>query len=313
LDYRPGPRDLSIYVRGNPNRPGPVVARSFLTVLSKKPTPSPFTNGSGRLELAKAITTDAAALAARVIVNRIWLAHFGRGLVTTPSNFGRQGARPTHPKLLDDLAARFIKSGWSIKSLHREILNSATWRQSSRSAIRHAKLDPGNQWLSRMNRRRLTFESWRDAMLSASGLLDATAGGPSQSLENAKNRRRTLYGTVHRREMSTTLQIHDFPDPTQHSPKRSSTVTALQGLYALNGPLLAAQSSGLAERLQRESSNDKDRIERAYWLLFSRPPSGRELQLGLEFVKGSVRHKRTALWRQYAHVLLASNEFLFVD
>jgi hypothetical protein len=131
LEYRPGPRDLPLFVRGDPNRTGPIVPRRFLTVLSPDGTPELFKNGSGRLELAQAITTDAAPLAARVMVNRIWLEHFGRGLVETPSDFGKQGARPTHPELLDDLSARFIAGGWSIKDLHREIVLSATWQQSS--------------------------------------------------------------------------------------------------------------------------------------------------------------------------------------
>ncbi len=270
LEYRPGPQDLPLFVRGDPNRPGPIVPRRFLTVLSKNGKPEPFTNGSGRLELAKAITTDSASLAARVIVNRIWLEHFGRGLVETPSDFGVQGARPTHPELLDDLAARFIAGGWSIKNLHREILLSATWRQSSAYDETKAKADPDNKWLSRMNRRRLDFEPWRDAMLSASGALDLTLGGPSLELEAETNHRRTLYATIHRHEMSTTLQIHDFPDPAQHSPKRNPTVTALQGLYALNGPLLKSQAKALAERIQKECGDDPAaRIEWAYWLFYS--------------------------------------------
>ncbi len=181
LEYRQGPRDLPLFIRGNPNRPGPVTPRRFLAVLSQgdaDSSPKPFQNGSGRLELARAITTDAASLAARVMVNRIWLAHFGQGLVATPSNFGSQGARPTHPELLDDLAARFISGGWSIKQLHREILLSAGWRQSSAYDEQKVAADPENRWLSRMNRRRLEFEAWRDAMLVANDALDARLGGP---------------------------------------------------------------------------------------------------------------------------------------
>ncbi len=167
LDYRPEPRDLPLYIRGNPNRPGPIVARRFLTVLSPEGEAEPFQNGSGRLDLAHAITGQAASLTARVIVNRIWLAHFGQGLVDTPSNFGQQGSRPSHPQLLDDLAARFMAEGWSIKQLHREILLSAAWRQNSAVDPERHQTDPENRWLSRMNRRRVEFESWRDAMLSA--------------------------------------------------------------------------------------------------------------------------------------------------
>jgi hypothetical protein len=318
LDYQPEPRDLPLFIRGNANRPGPIVPRRFLTVLSPAldtaAAPEPFRNGSGRLELAHAITSEAASLTARVIVNRIWLAHFGSGLVATPSNFGEQGERPSHPELLDDLAARFIANGWSIKWLHREILLSATWQQSSELNKQEPTSDPGNRWLSRMNRQRLDFESWRDAILAASGVLDLLTGGQSIAVDSAKNHRRTIYSTVHRRDMSTTLTIHDFPDPTQHSPMRSSTTTPLQGLYALNGPLLTQQSDALVERLRKEVPDDNDeQIDRAYWLVYGRPPTEVELRLGREFVDDSRADNKLAAWQQYAHVLLASNELLFVD
>ncbi len=312
LDYRAGPQDLPLFIRGNPNRPGPVVPRRFVKVLAKDSPPFGGST-SGRLELAQAITTDAAALTARVMVNRIWLAHFGQGIVATPSDFGRQGSLPTHPELLDDLAARFIAGGWSLKGLHREMLMSRTWQQSSQYDEQQAEIDPANRWLSRMNHRRLDFEGWRDAMLAASGTLDLSAGGPSIDVDVPDNRRRTLYATVHRHEMSTTLQIHDFPDPSQHSPQRSRTVTALQGLYTLNGPLLAEQSRALSDRLRREFSDDHARMRRAYWLLYSRESTEHEQQLGLDFLGDAAGDERAARWTQYAHALLASNEFLFVD
>ena len=317
LDYRAEPRDLPLFIRGNPNRPGPIVPRRFLTVLSRDNNatkPKPFARGSGRLDLAQAITTDAASLAARVIVNRIWLSHFGSGLVSTPSNFGRQGTLPTHPELLDDMAARFTAGGWSIKQFHREILLSATWQQSSAFDEQRTKADPGNRWLSRMNRRRLDFESWRDAMLSATGVLDTSIGGASMELDQSENHRRTIYATVHRRDMSTTLTIHDFPDPTQHSPVRTATTTPLQGLYALNGPLLNQQAAALVERLQSDFADDDGaRIQHAYRLLFSRPATEDEARLGREFLGDSKDEERCKRWKQYAHVLLASNEFLYVD
>jgi len=312
LEYRPGPRDLPLFVRGDPNRPGPVVQRRFLTVLSDKPRP--FANGSGRFELARSITDDARPLAARVIVNRAWLAHFGQGLVDTPSNFGRQGSRPSHPELLDDLAARFVAGGWSLKNLHRELLLSATWQQTSNVSDQQLQADPDNRWLSRMNRRRLDFECWRDAMLAAGGMHDLSLGGPSRDLEDSGNRRRTLYATIHRRDMSTTMQIHDVPAPTQHSARRLQTVTALQGLFALNGRLLATQAQGLAERLDAERlADDRARVERAYWLLFSRAPTKRERTLGLAFLQDAAGAEKSARWQQYAHALLVSNEFQFVD
>lgn len=317
LDYRPEPRDLPLFVRGNPNRPGPVVPRRFLTVLAKwedsQAAPSKFEQGSGRLELANSITDDAASLTARVIVNRVWHEHFGRGLVDTPSNFGQLGGRPSHPELLDDLAARFIENGWSIKQLHREILLSGTWQQSSQYDEQRVSKDPENRWMSRANRRRLSFESWRDAMLAASGVLDLKLGGPSVDLESADNHRRTVYATIHRRDMSTTLTMHDFPDPTQHSPMRSITTTALQGLYALNGPLLNQQAQTLSKRLLRENDNDHQRIDDAYVLLYSRRPTNEERSAGLEYLGTPEDSQHGQHWQQYAQVLLAANELLYVD
>jgi hypothetical protein len=266
------------------------------------------------LELAQAITSDAASLAARVIVNRIWLAHFGQGIVSTPSNFGIQGGRPTHPQLLEDLSARFIANGWSIKWLHREILLSAAWQQSIEVSAEAQAIDPGNRWLSHFNRRRHDFEAWRDAMLAASGALDLTPGGVAANLDATGNRRRTLYCTVHRRELSTTFQIHDFPDANQHSPQRFSTTTALQGLYALNGPLLLEQSQLFASRLEREYPDDEAaRVDRAHWLLFSRPALPAEQKLGFEYLADVTGDERNARWKQYLHALLASSEALFLD
>lgn len=324
LEYRSEPRDLPAFIRGNPNRPGPVVPRRFLKVLSTSTAsndPESYRNGSGRLELAESIVGDAAPLSARVMVNRVWQAQFGRGIVDTPSNFGQQGNRPTHSKLLDDLAARFIAGGWSIKQLQREILLSATWRQRSVAGGHHRQIDPDNRWLWRMNRRRLTFEQWRDAALACVGNLDLAKGGPSIDLEAASNHRRTLYATVHRRDMSPTMMIHDFPDPTQHNPKRNSTVTPLQGLYVLNGPLLIGQSKKLAERRRilaerwtSESAADTHRqISDVYQVLYSREPTKSEIDAGLAFLRSGKADDRTNRWQQYAHVLLAANEFMFVD
>jgi hypothetical protein len=318
LEYRPGPRDLPVYLRGDPNRPGELVPRRFLQVLACSSDPAgepvPFSQGSGRLELAQAITAESAALAARVMVNRIWLAVFGRGLVATPSNFGQQGDAPSHPELLDDLAARFIASKWSIRTVQRELLLSATYRQSSAYDSNKVLSDPENRWLSRMNRRRLDFEGWRDSILNATGQLDWELGGLSQDLEAADNHRRTLYATIHRHEMSTTMLMHDFPDPNQHSPARSITVTPLQGLYALNGPLLSEQASQLAERLRREAPGDElAQVELAYQLLYARSPTESEIKLGLSFLKAGPPSAALERWEQYAQVLLASNELIFLD
>ena len=226
----------------------------------------------------------------------------------TPSNFGREGARPSHPLLLDDLAARFVAAGWSLKWLHREIVLSSAYRQSSGHDSRQHTLDPDNRWLWRMNRRRLEVEAWRDAMLAASGTLDQRIGGPPSDLADPSNRRRTLYGTIKRRELSDLLRLYDFPDPIAHSPGRTPTTTPLQQLLVLNSPFVQQQSSALARRLQTEGSVEA-RIRRAYRLLFGRLATDTEVKLAAEF----LRPPSAALWQQYAQVLLGSNEFLFVD
>jgi len=320
LEYRPEPQDLNLFVRGNPNRPGPVIPRRFLTVLSDDP-PQPFQDRSGRLELAEAIVDQAGPLTARVIVNRVWQTHFGRGLVDTPSNFGLLGSRPTHPELLEDLAARFVENGWSLKWLHREILHSAGYRQSSEIDPAKHSVDPENRWLWRMNRRRLEIEPWRDAMLAVAGTIDLSLGGKALPGEDASNRRRTVYVTVHRREVSKMLQLHDFPDPNLHSAQRADTTTPLQGLYLLNSPLLVELSRELAVRLWREIPDEPvERIRAAHGLLFGRPATEAEIAVALEYLAAAVADDSAGsaesppkAWELYTHALLASNEFLFVD
>ncbi|MCA8983311.1 MAG: PSD1 domain-containing protein [Planctomycetaceae bacterium] len=337
LVHRPEPQNLNLFIRGNPNRLGPVIPRRFLTVLSPG-EPEAFQQGSGRLELAQAILNDAGPLTARVIVNRVWQGHFGRGLVDTPSNFGRLGSPPTHPELLEDLTARFVENGWSLKWLHREIVLSATYQQASSHDGQKFAIDPDNHWLWRMNRRRLDVEPWRDAMLAVSGQLDLSQGGPGLPLDELSNHRRTIYGTIHRREISKTLAMHDFPDPGLHSPQRINTTTPLQGLFLLNSPFVMEQARVLAARLQQEQpASLPDRVQRAHQLVFGRDATPAEVQLAREYIPDKPNSPQTpdsisantaepesstepvsppevdAAWVRYAHALLASNEFLFID
>ena len=313
LDYHEGmSRDLELQKRGNPNDVGDAVQRRFLTAFpTKNGKPRVFTKGSGRLELAEAIVEDAAPLTARVMVNRVWKHHFGPGLVDSPSEFGNTGDVPSHPALLDDLAAKFIAHGWSLKWLHREILLSATWQQSSISPDSE-KRDPENRLYARSSRRRLDFEAWRDAMLAVNGVMDQKMGGPSMALPLEENHRRTLYGTIYRDEMDAMLRIHDVPDPASHSPARMETITPLQSLFALNGPFMQWQADALGRNLQDDSNAPlADRITRAYALLFQRAPSARELALATKFFTG--HETDAAMWSEYAQALLDSNEFLFLD
>jgi len=307
LAYRVGQaRDLRLQYRGSPTNLGETIRRRFLAVLSPGP-PRPFRRGSGRRELAEALVDPArgGSLTARVIVNRVWRLHFGHGLVTTPSNFGFQGEAPSHPRLLDDLAARFIHAGWSLKWLHREIVLSATWRQSSDPDEHRTSIDPANRWLRRMNRRRLPVEAWRDAMLAVGDRLDHRLGGSPLRLSDQGNWRRTLYARIDRRDLDKMLRLYDFPDPTGHSPKREETTTPLQQLFMLNSPFITSQSAAVTRRVR--ASGDRVRaIGELYQLLFARPPSAEEMELADEFLaEGS--------WPQYVQVLLASNEFVFVD
>jgi hypothetical protein len=315
LTYKPGePLDLAVQIRGNPAKPGRVVPRRFLTVFSAD-APAPFTEGSGRRELADAIVGSAAPLSARVIVNRTWALHFGRGLVETVSDFGAQGERPTHPELLDDLTRRFIDDGWSLKRLHRAIMTSAAYQQTSTSADKGAlTADPDNRLLWRMNRRRLDIEAWRDALLAVCGNLDLRSGGPSRELAAADNLRRTLYGRIDRSDPDVLLRLYDFPEPSAHSPARAPTTTALQQLFVLNGPLMSRQSGELAKLLVAEQpAAPQDIVRRAYRRLFAREPSEAELRLGTTYLTAEAPTPTPAVVRQYAQVLLGSNEFLFVD
>ncbi|HZN34960.1 MAG TPA: DUF1553 domain-containing protein, partial [Pirellulaceae bacterium] len=301
------PKNLNIFVRGNVDTKGPEVPRHFLRVLAGD-DPRAFTSGSGRRELAEAIASPENPLAARVIVNRLWALYFGKPLVSSPSNFGAHGERPTHPELLDDLAVRFIESSWSLKWLTREIVLSAAYRQASTATEVTLAADPENRLLSRMNRRRLTVEQWRDALLAAGGKLESAIGGPSLDPQKPEERRRTVYARASRLELNKLLAMFDYPDPNVHADRRVETTTPLQKMFVLNSPFMVAQSAAFAERLASEvDSDDRARIERAYLLLYGRPAMEKEIRLGLDYLSGQDR------WQQYAHVLLAANEMLYLD
>jgi cytochrome c553 len=307
--------DMKVHIRGNPNTLGEVVPRRFLSILGGDDS-AKFTKGSGRLELAQAIASKDNPLTARVMVNRIWKHHFGKGLVRTPSNFGRLGDRPTHPELLDHLASEFMASGWSIKKLHRDIMLSTTYQLSASGNDKSNEVDADNKLLWRMNRRRLEVEAWRDAMLAVSGTLDRTLGGPSLNLNAADNRRRTLYGTVSRHELNSLLRLFDFPDPNITSDFRTETTVPLQQLFVLNSDFMVKNAKALAARLVKEETSDEGRIRQAFSLLYGRPVSERELQLGLAFLAGTdvpAGGMTLSRWEQYAQVLLSANEFMYVD
>ena len=302
IDLRPGePRDLRVLPGGNVANPGEVAPRGFPAVLAKG-DPA-FRHGSGRLELAERIFTDAAPLAARVMVNRVWGWHFGKPLVDTPSDFGKQGDRPSHPELLDDLAARFVASGWSLKWLHREIMLSATYRQASRPRPEMVGVDPANRLLWRMNPRRLDIEAYRDCILQAAGRLDVRSGGPPIDLDQFGNDRRTVYARISRGRTNNLLQLFGFPEATMHSPGRLTTTTPLQQLFVMNNSFLRDQAAFLVESVSKEGDR-KVQVRALYHKVLARDPSEREAALAEEFLTAGTM-------TDYAHALLSTNEVLF--
>ena len=302
LNTQPGKaRDLNVLSGGNVTKPGAVAPRGFLSVLSKGE--AKFHEGSGRRELAERIFSDAAPLSARVIVNRVWAWHFGKPLVATPSDFGAQGEKPSHPQLLDDLAARFIENGYSLKWLHREIMLSATYCQSSRPRNDANRIDPTNRLLWRMNPRRLDVEAYRDCMLQATGNLDFRMAGPSDDLDQSGSFRRTIYGRIGRERVSNLLKLYDFPAATMHSPQRELTTSPLQQLFVLNSTFVQDRAAALAKSVDRESDTPA-KVRSIYQRLLARDPTATELKLAEEYLEN-------AKITQFAHALIATNEVIF--
>jgi cytochrome c553 len=297
-----------VWIRGDRNNPGAPAPPHFVSVLTTG-DPRRFSKGAGRLELAEAIADPANPLTARVMVNRIWQHHFGQGLVRTPSNFGAQGDRPSHPELLDYLASAFVKDGWSVKSLHRRIMLSAAYQSSAEPAAkdvaRNITIDPDNRLLWRFNRQRLDAESLRDELLLVSGSLDLKEGGPAAHLGKS-DLRRTVYSFVSRRKLESDFALFDFPNPNSTSEQRNATNVPPQRLYFMNNDWVIAQAKAVAARLQ---GDDAKKIDDAYRLLYQRLPSPQEKKLGLAFVTG----QGDKAWAEYAQVLLTSNEFQFLD
>ncbi|MBW3597437.1 MAG: DUF1549 and DUF1553 domain-containing protein [Planctomycetes bacterium] len=284
------PVEPRVFRRGNPLNLGEDVPRRFLSVLGGEER-GPFEVGSGRLELAQAIVDPQNPLTARVIVNRVWAHHFGAGLVTTPSDFGLRADPPSHPELLDWLAARFVQDGWSLKQLHRWIVLSATYRQSSAPPSdlaqrkRLMQVDPDNRLLWRMNPRRLTFEETRDSLLQATGSLDRAIGGkPANLFAQPFPRRRTLYGLIDRQYFPSTLRIFDCASPDLHTPERSETTVPQQALFFLNHPLMVERAQELA-KLARELKDPREGVARIFQRAYQRDPSETEITDALKLLR----------------------------
>ncbi len=294
------PQDLQVHLRGNPENLGEVTPRRFPLVLSDGKEIA-LRQGSGRMQLAETVAHH--PLAARVAVNRIWLALFGEGLVRTPSNFGKVGDRPAVPELLEYLAARFVEQDYSVKALVREIVLSQAYQRSSAFHAANAAKDPSNRYLWRQSRRRLEAEAMRDAMLVASGELDRSVGGESKPLD-AKFTRRTIYAKTGRFQQDETLSLFDLPAAAVTCEQRVVTNVPLQKLYFLNSDQVVQRAATLAKRIQK-----RDRaagIQEAYRALFQRDANSKEVAEAKEFLTQGT-------WAQYAQVLLSSNEFAYVD
>jgi len=304
-----------VFLRGNPGNQGPEVPRRFLEVLSAS-SPPPFTNGSGRLELARALTNPDNPLTARVYVNRVWRQHFGEGMVSTPGDFGVRTETPLHRELLDYLAASFMENGWSTKKLHRLILLSATYQQSCEANPRNLKADPDNRYFSRMNRRRLDFEAMRDTLLATSGKLDLRMGGvPVDIVTEPFSTRRTVYGLIDRQNLPGMFRTFDFANPDVSNQGRFHTTVPQQALFMLNSPFVIEQARALVQReeIKRAETSSK-KVQAMYQLVIQRPPDRDETHLAEEFLAAQpATDVKLSPLEKYAQVLLLSNELMFVD
>ncbi len=320
-----------IHLRGDPQSLGEEVPRHALQVLGGEPLTG---SGSGRLPLARWLTSRDNPLTARVLVNRLWQHHFGVGLVATPNDFGTRGAAPTHPELLDELAARFMAEGWSIKAMHRLIMASAAYQAASVGAAECIAADPDNQWLGRFRRRRLTAEEIRDAILAASGDLDETPGG-AHPFPDAKgwgftqhapfaavyeHNRRSVYLMVQRIKRHPFLTLFDGADASASTPVRDTTTAPTQALYFLNDSFVHARSASLAGRLQK-LPDDRARAEDACLRVWSRPAAAAEVAFASQFVADYAAaladvppaERTLAAWSAWVRILFSANEFLYVD
>ncbi|MDI1247325.1 MAG: PSD1 and planctomycete cytochrome C domain-containing protein [Lacunisphaera sp.] len=286
----PRARDYTVLVRGEPQHKGEPVPRRFLEALSPDPQQrAEWHKGSGRVELARAIADPANPLTARVLVNRLWQQHFGAGFVATPDDLGNMSSPPTHPELLDWLAARFVASGWSIKQLQRTIVLSSTYQQSGTANPAATAVDAGNRLLGRANLRRLGFEEVYDSLLAIAGTLDRTVGGKSiMPSSDSFGTRRSLYTYIDRRNPPELLTQFDFPNPDTPSGKRYETTVPQQALFLMNSPLVVETARQLTHRPEFAAlTSDRDRVTSLYLAIFQRPPSAQEADLGLTYVRAN--------------------------
>jgi hypothetical protein len=309
-----------IFVRGNPSQPGERVPRQFLRVLAG-PGRRPFPHGGGRLDLAMAITAADNPLTSRVIVNRVWMHHFGEPMVSTPSDFGTRSTPPVHPGLLDYLAVRLQQEHWSLKSIHRSIMLSAAYQQAGFDRPACRQVDPENRLLWRFPRRRLDLEAMRDTLLFVSGRLDPRMKGrPVDVAADPRNVRRTVYGLVDRQSLPAVFRAFDFASPDQSAERRPRTTVPQQALFSMNSPFAIEQARALAARPEVASAGtDQGRVAALYRAVLARAPRRAELDAAERFLGLADRSRsgsggsRLTGSEQLAQVLLMTNELLFLD
>ena len=307
----PGIQDVPLHIRGSYTRLGPVIPRRLPRFFAGASSP-PITSGSGRRELADWVASRDNHLTARVIVNRVWQWHFGEGLVQTASNFGLLSQPPSHPALLDWLATRLVRDGWSLKKLHRRIVLSATYGQTSSVSRKQGVRDQENRWLGRFSARRLEAEVIRDSMLFVGGRLDLELGGPAGDDLNIA--RRSLYVQTARWNRNNFATLFDAANPDSSVEKRVVSTVAPQVLMLLNHDFSLDQARHLARRLLDGSfPDDPARLQHVYQLLFGRPASSEETAIGLQLLANSNQPGTLEAWLDLAHVLLCSNEFVYLD
>jgi hypothetical protein len=289
------PKDSPVFIRGEAENKGPIVPRRFLEVLNGPYRPA-FTNGSGRLELAHAIVNKSNPITPRVMVNRIWLHHFGEGFVSTPDDLGTMSEAPSHPELVDYLASRFVEEGWSIKKMHRLIMLSSVYQESTANNPRYAQVDPNNRLLWRANIRRLEFEALRDSLLAIGGALDTTMyGKPVDLTKEPYSTRRTVYGFIDRSDVADVMVNFDFANPDMPSGRRHETTVPQQALFLMNSPLVVEQAKKLVTLADfNKCESDETKIEFLYERVYQRPARPEEVRLGIEFVTEKPETEKVA-------------------
>jgi hypothetical protein len=288
VEDKPTPTNSPVFIRGLAENKGDIVPRHFLEILSGG-KPTPFKNGSGRLELAQAIASKNNPLTARVMVNRVWLHHFGEGFVRTPDDLGTQAEKPTHPELIDYLASYFMEQGWSLKKLHRLIMLSKVYQESSEllPGSNYDSIDPENRLLWRANVRRLDFEATRDSLLVMANKLDATMGGlPVNLTEEPYSYRRSIYGYVDRGDIPELMANFDFSNPLAPNSRRTTTVVPQQALFLMNSPMVIdVARSILAQPIIARATSNNDRIIGIYRIILGRTPTADEIKLAYGFLQ----------------------------